>query len=60
MPVARVEGEEARRAAHGVAVIVMHAPADGPVLLVDDDGPLAVAEPRDGGLLKPTVGFRAG
>src|SRR5688500_15377414 len=39
MPVARVEGDEARRAAHGVAVIVMHAPADGRVLLVDDDGP---------------------
>jgi tRNA pseudouridine55 synthase len=30
----------------------------GPVLLVDADGPIAVAEPRDGAL-KPVVGFRA-
>ena len=47
----------ARAAAHGVAV---EGVADGPVLLVDADGPVAVAEPREGGLLKPTVGFRAG
>ena len=60
MPVARVEGDDARRAAHGVGVIAPHAPAEGPVLLVDDDGLIAVAEPRDGGVLKPTVGFRAG
>ena len=60
MPVARLEGAEARRATHGVAVIAMHAPADGPVLLVDGDGPIAVAEPREGGLLKPIVGFRTG
>ncbi len=58
LPVARVEGDDARRAAHGVAVVALHAPADGPVLLADDDGPIAVAEPRGGGLLKPTVGFR--
>jgi hypothetical protein len=32
--------------------------AQGPVLLVDAGGPVAVAEPRDGAL-KPTVGFRA-
>ncbi|HEV2812203.1 MAG TPA: tRNA pseudouridine(55) synthase TruB [Solirubrobacteraceae bacterium] len=60
MPVAEVSGDEARKAGHGVAVVAMHAPADGPVLLVDADGPIAVAEPREGGLLKPTVGFRAG
>jgi tRNA pseudouridine55 synthase len=60
LPVAELEGDDARRATHGVAVTVMHAPADGPVLLVDDDGPIAIAEPRDGGLLKPTVGFRTG
>jgi tRNA pseudouridine55 synthase len=58
LPVVRVEGDDARRAAHGVAVVALHAPADGPALLTDDDGPIAVAEPRDGGLLKPTVGFR--
>ena len=56
MPVVRVEGEDARRAAHGRAV---DGAAIGPVLLVDDDGPIAVAEPREGGLLKPTVGFRS-
>jgi tRNA pseudouridine55 synthase len=60
LPVARLEGDEARRAGHGVAVVAMHAPAEGPVLLVDGDGPIAVAEPREGGLLKPTVGFRSG
>ncbi len=60
LPVAEVEGDEARRAGHGVAVVAMHAPADGPVLLVDADGPIAIAEPREGGLLKPTVGFRSG
>ena len=31
----------------------------GEVLLVDADGPIAIAEPREGGLLKPIVGFRA-
>ncbi len=58
LPVAEVEGDDARRASHGVAVVAMHAPAAGPVLLVDGDGPIAIAEPRDGGLLKPIVGFR--
>ena len=28
------------------------------VLLVDADGPIAIAEPREDGLLKPVVGFR--
>jgi tRNA pseudouridine55 synthase len=60
LPVARLAGDDARRAAHGTAVVALHAPAGGPVLLVDDDGPIAVAEPREGGVLKPTVGFRAG
>ena len=31
----------------------------GEVLLVDADGPVAIAQPRDGALLKPIVGFRA-
>ena len=57
LPVVRLEGDDARRAGHGVAVA---ADAAGQhVLLVDDDGPIAVAESRDGGVLKPTVGFRA-
>jgi tRNA pseudouridine55 synthase len=57
MPTVAVEGEEARRAIHGRAV---EGDAPGPVLLTDADGPIAVAEPREGGLLKPTVGFRSG
>ena len=60
LPSVRLEGADAKRAGHGVAVEAP-APEDGAahVLLVDDDGPIAVAEPREGGLLKPTVGFRA-
>ncbi|HVP02905.1 MAG TPA: tRNA pseudouridine(55) synthase TruB [Solirubrobacteraceae bacterium] len=66
----RLEGETARRAAHGVAIEPPRAPEppspgwtvpDGPreVLLLDDGGPIALAEPRQGGVLKPVVGFRA-
>ena len=57
MPSLRLEGDLARAAAHGRAIPDPGA-ATGPVLLVDADGPVAVAEPRDGAL-KPTVGFRA-
>jgi tRNA pseudouridine55 synthase len=56
MEVRRLDPDAARRAAHGVAV---EGEAGGPVLLADDDGPIAIAEPREGGLLKPIVGFRA-
>lgn len=60
----------ARRAAHGVAVEAagpVCAPAAGwavpeppaEVLLLDADGPIALAEEREDGLLKPVVGFRA-
>jgi tRNA pseudouridine55 synthase len=56
LPSVELAGEDARRAGHGVAV---EGAAMGHVLLVDADGPIAVAEPRDGGLLKPIVGFRA-
>ena len=57
LPAVELGEEEARAALHGRAV---RDPvrAEGPVLLVDRDGPVAVAEPRDGAL-KPTVGFRA-
>jgi tRNA pseudouridine55 synthase len=59
MPSVRLAGDDATRAGHGQAVVVAGAPqdADG-VLLVDADGPIAVAEPR-GDALKPVVGFRA-
>jgi len=56
MPVVALGPDAARAAAHGRAV---EGVADGPVLLTDDAGPVAVAEPREGGVLKPTVGFRS-
>jgi tRNA pseudouridine55 synthase len=55
MPTIPLGGDDARHAEHGVAVA---GDADGPVLLVDAHGPIAVAEPREGRLLKPVVGFR--
>jgi len=56
MPVVALDADAARRAGHGQAV---EGTSDGPVVLADEAGPVAVAEPREGGLLKPTVGFRA-
>ena len=57
MPAVRLAPDAARAAGHGRPVPDPGA-AEGPVLLLDGDGPVAVAEPRDGAL-KPTVGFRA-
>jgi tRNA pseudouridine55 synthase len=55
LPAVELEGDDARRAGHGVAV-----PGDaaGTVRLVDADGLIALAEPRGDGSLKPVVGFR--
>jgi tRNA pseudouridine55 synthase len=65
LPEARLAGEEARRAFHGVAVpdpLGAERPADAAVRLTDDEGLIAIAEPRvssDGApLLKPVVGLR--
>ncbi|MDP9293983.1 MAG: tRNA pseudouridine(55) synthase TruB [Actinomycetota bacterium] len=55
LPQVRLDGEDARRASHGVAVA---GEAAGIVRLVDEAGLIALAEPRADGLLKPTVGFR--
>jgi tRNA pseudouridine55 synthase len=55
LPTVELSGEDARRAAHGVAV---PGQAEGHVLLADGDGPIAVAEARAGVGLKPVVGFR--
>ena len=55
LPEVRLEGDEARHAGHGVAVAGV---ADGHVRLTDDDGLIAIAEPRGDGTLKPVVGFR--
>ena len=55
LPRVLLAGEDARAAAHGRAVA---GAAEGLVVLADADGPIAVAEPREDGLLKPVVGFR--
>ena len=55
LPEQRLDADDARRAGHGVAV---PGEAAGPVRLTDEQGLIAVAEPRDG-VLKPVVGFRA-
>lgn len=56
LPAVTVEGEDARKAGHGVAIA---GAAQGIVRLLDDEGLIALAEPRPDGLLKPVVGFRA-
>lgn len=47
--------EDARAAGHGRPVA---GEANGPVLLADAEGAVAIAEPREGGLLQPVVGLR--
>jgi len=55
LPEVRLDGDDARRASHGVAVA---GDAGGAVRLTDEHGLIAIAEPRPDGRLKPTVGFR--
>jgi tRNA pseudouridine55 synthase len=55
LPAVELDGDAARRAAHGVAV---EGTAGGPVRLRDGDGLIAIAEPRSGSQLKPVVGCR--
>jgi tRNA pseudouridine55 synthase len=59
LPTVALDADAAWRAGHGQTV-AGEAPdgSGGEVLLVDADGPVAIAEPRDGALLKPIVGFR--
>jgi tRNA pseudouridine55 synthase len=57
LPAVDLAGDDARKAAHGVAVRSdPHAP--GTVRLRDEAGLIALAEPRGDGTLKPVVGFR--
>ena len=56
LPRIDVDPDTAWRAAHGQS-IPGRADAEH-VLLADADGPVAIAEPREDGLLKPVVGFR--
>jgi len=55
LPAVTLAGEDARKAAHGVAVA---GEAQTTVRLLDADGLVALAEPRADGTLKPVVGFR--
>ena len=61
LPRVTLDAEAGWRASHGADRRGRGAATagDGEVLLVDADGPVAIAEPRDGALLKPIVGFRA-
>jgi tRNA pseudouridine55 synthase len=69
LPGVALTGEEARKARHGVAVPASGEAAagepgsgealSGPIRLTDNRGLIAIAEPREDGLLKPVVGFRA-
>jgi tRNA pseudouridine55 synthase len=56
LPRIELDADAARRAAHGQA-ITGEAQAEH-VLLADADGPVAIAQPHEDGLLKPVVGFR--
>jgi tRNA pseudouridine55 synthase len=59
LPVVELEGENARKAAHGAMIEDPHPPrGKGYVRLRDSDGLIALAEPRGGATLKPVVGFR--
>jgi tRNA pseudouridine55 synthase len=60
LPALHLDSAAARKAGHGVAISVPPTRAEGIVRLVDDDGLIALAEPREPGLLKPVVGFRPG
>jgi tRNA pseudouridine55 synthase len=55
LPEVRLGPEEARAAAHGRPLT---GDAVGVVRLTDGDGLVALAAPREGGVLKPIVGFR--
>jgi tRNA pseudouridine55 synthase len=60
LPAVRLEPDAARRAQHGVAVAApaVGVPVGETVRLHDERGLIALAEPREAGLLKPVVGFR--
>ncbi len=55
LPEVRLEGESARRAAHGAAV---PGQAEGVVRLTDERGLIALAQATADGLLRPIVGLR--
>jgi tRNA pseudouridine55 synthase len=58
LPAVELGEEDARRAGHGVAVPASVPAGAGIVRLQDGDGLIALAEPREDGVVKPVVGFR--
>jgi tRNA pseudouridine55 synthase len=60
IPEVRLEPDDARRASHGVSINASPPSAAAVVRLTGEDGLIALAEPRDGEMLKPIVGFRGG
>ena len=60
LPEVRLDPEQARKAGHGASVAVEPAATGAEVVrLIDEQGVIALAEPRDGGReLKPIVGLR--
>jgi tRNA pseudouridine55 synthase len=58
LPDVRLGAEDAKRAGHGVAVAAATPTGAAVVRLTDADGLIALAEPREDGLVKPVVGFR--
>jgi tRNA pseudouridine55 synthase len=59
LPAVRVGAEVAWRVAHGQRVEAEVPEDAAQLLVVDDEGPVAIAEVRDGAELKPIVGFRS-
>ncbi|MBO0768417.1 MAG: tRNA pseudouridine(55) synthase TruB [Solirubrobacterales bacterium] len=57
LPAVQLEPDDAKRAGHGVSTPYRGQNSPDPVRLLDADGLIAIAEPRDG-MLKPIVGFR--
>jgi tRNA pseudouridine55 synthase len=59
LPELRLDAEQARRASHGAAVPGgAELAGAGVVRLTDDDGLIALAEPREDGTVRPVVGLR--
>jgi tRNA pseudouridine55 synthase len=56
LPRVEVDADAAWRAGHGQSIA--GEAAGEHVLLADANGPVAIAEPREDGVLKPVVGFR--
>lgn len=58
LPAVHVGESDGWRVAHGATIVAAPGTPAGPLLLVDDDGPIAVGEALEGASIKPVVGFR--